>query len=94
MMLANTDKTISSKALNRELAKKLRSVSRTKEPLFVLSDNMVAAVIVSPDEYAALKDVEEVFEHFEIYEMVRDRMKHHETSKNVTIEEIKGRYGL
>ncbi len=93
-MIVNTNKMISVTRLQRELTQKLRDVSESKEPLFVLRNNEVAAVMVSPDEYNALKEMEEVLEHFEIYEMVQDRMKNYDASKNVTLEEIKKRYGL
>jgi len=93
-MLLNTDKMISITKLQRELTQKMRDVSETKEPLYVLRNNEVEAVIVSSDEYAALKEMEEVLEHFEIYEMIQKRMKHYDPSRNVTLDEIKKRYGL
>ena len=93
-MLVDTNKMISVTQLQRELTKKLRDVSERKEPLFVLRNNEVAAVMVPPDEYKALKDLEEVLEHFEIYEMVQARMKHYDPSQNVTLDEIRERYGL
>jgi prevent-host-death family protein len=93
-MLLNTDKMISITKLQRELTQKMRDVSETKEPLYVLRNNEVEAVIVSSDEFAALKEMEEVLEHFEIYEMIQKRMKHYDPSRNVTLDEIKKRYGL
>jgi len=93
-MLLNTDKMISITKLQRELTQKMRDVSETKEPLYVLRNNEGEAVIVSSDEYAALKEMEEVLEHFEIYEMIQKRMKHYDPSRNVTLDEIKKRYGL
>ena len=93
-MLLDTTKMISITKLQRELTKKMRDVSETKEPLYVLRNNEVEAVIVSSDEYAALKEMEEVLEHFEIYEMIQKRMKHYDPSRNVTLHEIRKRYGL
>jgi PHD/YefM family antitoxin component YafN of YafNO toxin-antitoxin module len=93
-MLIDTNKMISVTRLQRELTKKMRDVSETKEPLFVLRNNEVAAVMVPPDEYRALKDLEEVLEHFEIYEMVQARMKNYDSSQNVTLEEVRERYGV
>ena len=93
-MLVNTNKMISITKLQRELTQKMRDVSETKEPLYVLRNNEVEAVIVSSDEYAALKEMEEVLEHFEIYEMIQKRMKHYDPSRNVTLDEIRKRYGL
>jgi hypothetical protein len=42
----------------------------------------------------ALKELEEVLEHFEIYEMLQKRMKKHDPAQIVTLEEIRERYGL
>jgi PHD/YefM family antitoxin component YafN of YafNO toxin-antitoxin module len=93
-MLVNTNKMISITRLQRELTQKMRDVSVTKEPLYVLRNNEVQAVIVSSDEYGALKEMEEILEHFEIYEMVQKRMKHNSASENVSLEKITKRYGL
>ena len=93
-MLLDTTKMISITKLQRELTQKMRDVSETKEPLYVLRNNEVEAVIVSSDEYAALKEMEEVLEHFEIYEMIQKRMKHYDPSRNVTLDEIRKLYGL
>jgi len=94
IMLLDTSKMISITKLQRELTQKMRDVSETKEPLYVLRNNEVEAVIVSSDEYAALKEMEEVLEHFEIYEMIQKCMKHYDPSRNVSLDEIRNRYGL
>jgi PHD/YefM family antitoxin component YafN of YafNO toxin-antitoxin module len=93
-MNVDTSKMISVTRLQRELTQKVRDVSETKESLFVMRNNELAAVIVSPEEYTMLKDLEEVLEHFEIYEMVEQRMKHPDPSQNVTLGEMQERYGL
>jgi PHD/YefM family antitoxin component YafN of YafNO toxin-antitoxin module len=93
-MLLNTNKMISVTKLQRELTQKMHDITETREPLYVLRNNEVAAVIVSPDEYAALKEMEEVLEHFEIYEMVQKRIKHYDPSETVSLEKIRKRYGL
>jgi hypothetical protein len=51
-MLVNTNKMISITKLQRELTQKMRDVSETKEPLYVLRNNEVEAVIVSSEEYS------------------------------------------
>jgi PHD/YefM family antitoxin component YafN of YafNO toxin-antitoxin module len=94
IMLLDTNKMISITKLQRELTQKMRDVSETKEPLYVLRNNEVEAVIVSSGEYAALKEMEEVLEHFEVYEMVQERMKCYDPSHNVSLDEIRKRYGL
>lgn len=93
-MLVNTNKMISITKLQRELTQKMHDVSQSKEPLYVLRNNEVQAVIVSSDEYMALKEIQEVLEHFEIYEMVQKRMKNYNPSQSVSLDKIRQRYGL
>lgn len=93
-MLVNTNKMISITKLQRELTQKMHDVSESKEPLYVLRNNEVQAVIVSPDEYMVLKEMQEVLEHFEIYEMVQKRMKNYNPSQSVSLDKIRQRYGL
>ena len=61
-----------------ELAKKFGKVisqitSHTVEKIGVLKNNKLEAVVISQDEYQRLKDIEELYEHIDIYEQIRDR---------------------
>lgn len=93
-MLVNTEKMIPVTRLQKELTKKLREVSEKKEPLYVLRNNTVTAVILSAEEYDRLKVVEELLEHLEIAEMVERRLKGHDRSKNIPWEKVKKQHGL
>ncbi len=93
-MLVETEKMIPVTKLQRELTQKLKEVSETGEPVYVLRNNEMAAVIVSTEEYALLKEAEELLEHLEIAEMIDTRLKGHDRSKNVPWEKIKKKYGL
>ena len=93
-MLVNTEKMIPVTRLQKELTKKLREVSEKKEPLYVLRNNIVTAVILSAEEYDRLKVVEELLEHLEIAEMVERRLKGHDRSKNIPWEKVKKQHGL
>lgn len=93
-MLVNTEKMIPVTRLQKELTQKLREVSDKKEPLYVLRNNVLAAVILSPEEYERLKETEELFEHLEIAEMVEKRLKGHDRSKNIPWEKVKKQHGL
>lgn len=93
-MLVNTEKMVSVGKLQRELTQKLKEVSETGEPLFVLRNNSLTAVIVSKEEYEILKQVEEILEHIEIAETVRERLKGHDRSKNIPWEKVKKKHGL
>ena len=72
----------------KSIIHQLRHVSETGEPLYVRRNKQVAAVIMLPGEYEALKEMEEIFEHFEMFETVQERLKSYDPSQNVTLEEI------
>jgi len=88
-MLVNTEKMIPVTRLQRELTQKLREVHETGEPLFVLRNNKMAAVILSTEEYELLKQAEDILEHLEIAEVVEKRLKGYDRSKNIPWEKIK-----
>jgi prevent-host-death family protein len=92
-MLVNTEKMIPVTRLQRELTQKLREVHETGEPLFVLRNNEMAAVILSTEEYELLKQAEDILEHLEIAETVDKRLKGYDRSKNIPWEKIK-KHGL
>jgi prevent-host-death family protein len=94
VMLVNTEKMIPVTKLQRELTMRLRKVHETGEPLFVMRNNEMAAVILSADEYELLKQAEDILEHLEISETVETRLKGYEPSKNISWEKIKKRHGL
>ena len=93
-MLVNTEKMIAVGKLQKELTQKLREVSETGEPLYVLRNNEMAAVILAADEYELLKQAEDILEHVEIAETVEKRLKAHVRSKNIPWEKIKRKHGL
>ena len=93
-MLVNTEKMIPVTKLQKELTQKLREVSETGEPLYVLRNNEMAAVIVSAEEYEMLKDAEEILEYLEIAEVVEKRLKGYDRSRNVSWEKVKKKHGL
>jgi PHD/YefM family antitoxin component YafN of YafNO toxin-antitoxin module len=80
--------------LQKELTRKLKEVTETGEPLFVLRNNEMAAVVVPPEEYELLKQAEEILEHFEIADVVEKRLKGHDRSRNIPWEKIKKRHGV
>jgi prevent-host-death family protein len=93
-MLVKTERMIPVTRLQRELTQKLKEVSETGEPLFVLRNNEMAAVILSAEEYEMLKQTEELIEHFEIADLVEKRLKGHERTKNIPWEHLKKKHGL
>jgi len=93
-MLVETEKMIPVTRLQRELTQKLKEVSETGEPVYVLRNNEMAAVIVSAGEYQLLKEAEEILEHLEIAEAIDKRLKGHNRSNNIPWEKIKKKHGL
>ncbi len=93
-MLVNTEKMVSVAKLQRELTQKLNEVSETGDPVFVLKNNSLTAVIVSKEEYETLKQAEEMLEHLDIAEDVRRRLKGHKRSKNIPWGKVKKKYAL
>jgi len=93
-MLVNTEKMIPVTKLQRHLTQRLREVHETGEPLFILRNNEMAAVILSTGEYELLKQAEDILEHFEIAETVEKRLKGYDRSKSISWDKIKKKHGL
>ncbi|MGC2064147.1 MAG: type II toxin-antitoxin system Phd/YefM family antitoxin [Thermodesulfovibrionales bacterium] len=93
-MLIDTEKMIPVTKLQKGLTRKLREVSETGEPLFVLRNNEMTAVILSAGEYEALKETEEILDHFEIAGIAEKRLKGHDRSRNIPWDKIKKKHGL
>ena len=93
-MLIDTEKMIPVTKLQKGLTRKLREVSETGEPLFVLRNNEMTAVILSAEEYEAMKDAEDIIEHLEIAEVAKKRLQEHDRSRNISWEKIKKKHGL
>jgi len=93
-MQVNTERIIPIARLQKELSAKLSELSDGEEPFFVMRNNRLAAVIVSPAEYELLKDAEEVLEHLEIADMIEKRLKTHDRSRNISWNRVKAAHGL
>ncbi len=93
-MLVDTEKMIPVTKLQGELTQKLKEVSETGEPVYVLRNNEMAAVIVSTEEYELLRQAEEVIERLEIAEKIDKRLRGHDRSRNIPWEKIKKKHGL
>lgn len=93
-MQIETERMIPVARLQKELTGKLRELTARGEPLFVMRNNSLAAVILSPEDYGFLKEAEELIEHLEIAEMVRSRLKGHNKAQNIPWDKIKKAHGL
>ena len=91
-MLVDTEQMIPITRLQKELTQKVREVSETGEPIFVLRNNALTAVILSSEEYEMLRQAEEIVEHLEIADTIEKRLKGHDRSKNISWEKIRAKY--
>jgi PHD/YefM family antitoxin component YafN of YafNO toxin-antitoxin module len=94
IMQVETDRMIPVARLQKELTGKLRELTDQGEPLYVMRNNTLAAVIVSPEEYDLLKNAEELVENLEIVEMIGLRLKGHKKDQNIPWEKVKKDRGL
>ncbi|MCX7914627.1 MAG: type II toxin-antitoxin system Phd/YefM family antitoxin [Thermodesulfovibrionales bacterium] len=93
-MLINSDKMLPITKLQKAITQKVREVAETGEPIFVLKNNELTAVIVSKDEYESLKQAKDILEHLELAEMLEERLKHYDASKSISWEQVKAEHGL
>ncbi|MEW6187393.1 MAG: type II toxin-antitoxin system Phd/YefM family antitoxin [Thermodesulfobacteriota bacterium] len=93
-MQVETERMIPITRLQRELTGKLRELSQKEEPLFIIRNNLLAAVIMSPAEYELLKEAENLLEHLEIAELIEKRLKKHKRGHNIPWEQVKAKYDL
>lgn len=88
-MLVETDRIIPITKLQKELTQTVRELSETGEPVYILKNNNMEAVMVSFSEYEYLTNLEEMFEYYEIDEMLKTRIKKYNPNESVEWEKIK-----
>jgi len=93
-MIVETNQMIPVTRLQRELTKKLREISETEEPLYVLKNNEVNFVILTAKKFETLSRIEELLEHYEIADMIEERLKDYNRDVNVPWTDIKKKYAL
>ncbi|MFH0788408.1 MAG: type II toxin-antitoxin system Phd/YefM family antitoxin [Pseudomonadota bacterium] len=93
-MQVETERMIPITRLQKELTGKLRELTNNEEPLFIMRNNSLAAVIISPSEYEFLKEAESILEHLEIAEVIDKRLKNHKRAQNIPWEKVKAKHGL
>lgn len=93
-MIVDTNHMIPVTRLQRELTKVLREISESDEPLYVLKNNEVNFVILPAKKYEALSRMEALMEHYEIVDMIEERLKDYNRASNVPWGDIKKKYDL
>ena len=88
-MLIETNQMIPITRLQKVLTQTVRELSDSGEAVYILKNNNMEAVLLSYSEYEYLKNLEEIFEQYEIKNMVESRMKNYNPKKNISWENIK-----
>lgn len=88
-MLIETDRMIPITKLQKELTQRIREISNDGNPLFILKNNEMEAVILSPSDYEYLMNLNELIEYSEIDDVIKKRMKSYNRSKNIKWEALK-----
>ena len=88
-MLVESNNIIPITRLQKELTQTVRELSNTGEPVYILKNNNMEAVMLTFDEFKHLSDLEEMFEYFEVKDMLEERMKGYDQAKNVSWSSIK-----
>ncbi len=88
-MLLDSKQMIAVTQLQKELTKRVRDISNSGEPLYILKNNNMEAVMISFKEYEHLHAIEELFEQLEIQNMLQHRLETYRPDENVPWEQVK-----
>ena len=88
-MLVETDRIMPITKLQKELTQTVRELSETGEAVYILKNNNMEAVMVPFSEYEYLTNLEEMFEYYEINNMIKTRMKDYNVNNSIEWEKIK-----
>ncbi|MCL2043049.1 MAG: type II toxin-antitoxin system Phd/YefM family antitoxin [Treponema sp.] len=88
-MLVETKQMVPITRLQKQLTQTIRNLSDSGEAVYILKNNNMEAVLLSYQEYEYLKEIEEIFEHFEIKNMVDTRLKNYNPQKNISWDKIR-----
>lgn len=88
-MLVESDRIIPITRLQKELTQTVRELSESGEPVYILKNNNMEAVMLTFDEYKHLSDLEEMFEYFEIKDMIDSRLQTYLSTKSINWSDIK-----
>ena len=88
-MLVETNQMVPITRLQKELTQTVRELSDSGKAVYILKNNNMEAVLLSYNEYEHLKEIEEIFEQFEIKNVIEERLKKYNPKKNVSWENIR-----
>jgi PHD/YefM family antitoxin component YafN of YafNO toxin-antitoxin module len=88
-MLVEAKQMVPITRLQKELTQTVRKLSESGKAVYILKNNNMEAVLLSYREYEYLKELEEIFERYEIKKMVETRMEKYNPKNNVSWENIR-----
>lgn len=88
-MLVETDRIMPITRLQKELTQTVRELSETGEAVYILKNNNMEAVMIPFSEYEYLTNLEEIFEYYEINDMLKTRIKNYNGNNSIEWEKIK-----
>jgi PHD/YefM family antitoxin component YafN of YafNO toxin-antitoxin module len=88
-MLVESDRIIPITRLQKELTQTVRELSESGEPVYILKNNNMEAVMLTFDEYKHLSVLEEMFEYFEIKDVIDSRMQTYLINDSINWSDIK-----
>jgi PHD/YefM family antitoxin component YafN of YafNO toxin-antitoxin module len=88
-MLVETDRMIPITTLQKELTKRVRDLSDDGRPIFILKNNEMEAVILTPADYEYLTNLAELIEQYEIQNVIKKRIKNYNRAKNLKWRDLK-----
>ena len=88
-MLVKSDRIIPITKLQKQLTNAIRDISASGEALYILKNNNMEAVIIPFEDYEYLTNLEEMFEYFEIQNMLENRIKEYDSKNSIDWSAIK-----
>ena len=88
-MLVEAKQMVPITRLQKELTQTVRKLSDSGKAVYILKNNNMEAVLLSYKEYEHLKNIEEIFEQYEIKKMIEIRMEKYNPKNNISWENIK-----
>jgi PHD/YefM family antitoxin component YafN of YafNO toxin-antitoxin module len=88
-MLVESDRIVPITRLQKELTQTVRELSETGEPVYILKNNNMEAVMLTFEEYKHLSDLEEMFEYFEIKDLIDNRLANYSVDQSIDWLNIK-----
>jgi len=88
-MLVEAKQMVPITRLQKELTQTVRKLSDSGKAVYILKNNNMEAVLLSYREYEHLKELEEIYERYEIKKIIETRMENYNPQNNVSWENIR-----